>query len=68
VKQGERSSVCRLNLYGLDDEMTVFTTTPATFAVLDETREVLKSDDPDVWLEPFLQKVRDSKVKLKRVA
>jgi type IV secretion system protein VirB4 len=68
VKQGERSSVCRLNLYGLDDEMTVFTTTPATFAVLDQTREELKSDDPDVWLEPFLAKVRDSKVKLKRVA
>ena len=69
VKQGERSAVCRLNLYGFDDELTVFTSTPATLNVLDELREELKSDDPNVWLEPFLARVRASKFKqLERAA
>ena len=69
VKQGERSAVCRLNLYGFDDELTVFTSTPATLGVLDELREELRSDDPSVWLEPFLARVRASKFKqLERAA
>ena len=66
VKQGDRSAICRLNLYGLDDELTVFTTTPATYGVLDSVREELQSDDPDVWLDPFLTRVRQSKSKTER--
>lgn len=66
VKQGERSATCRLNLYGLDDELTVFATTPATYGSLDEVRQELQSDDPDVWLEPFLARVRHSKLKIAR--
>ena len=37
--------------------------TPATLDVLDELREELRSDDPNVWLEPFLARVRASKFK-----
>lgn len=66
VKQGDRSAICRLNLYGLDDDLTVFTTTPATYAALDSVREELQSDDPDVWLDPFLTRVRQSKSKTVR--
>ena len=66
---GHYIAVCRLNLYGFDDDLTVFTSTPATLNVLDELREELKSDDPNVWLEPFLARIRASKFKqLERAA
>ena len=63
VKQGDRSTVCRLNLYGFNDALTVFGSTPTTLTLLDEMRARLGSDDPDVWLEPFLEAVRGSKLK-----
>jgi type IV secretion system protein VirB4 len=63
VKQGERSAVCRLNLYGFDEALMVFTSTPATLDALDAVREEVKSDDPAVWMAPFLARVRGNKVK-----
>lgn len=63
VKQGERSAICRLNLNGFDDDLTVFTTTPATYGVLDDLREELGSDDPNVWLAPFLARLRERTIK-----
>lgn len=61
VKQGDRSTVCSLNLYGLADELEVLTGTPESVGVLDEVRRELQTDHPDVWMAPFLDRLKDRK-------
>ena len=53
VKQGDRSTVCSLNLYGLADELEILTGTPESVALCESIRNKLGSDDPKVWMQPF---------------
>lgn len=61
VKQGDRSTVCTLDLYGFADELEVLTGTPESVQILDDVRRQLRTDDPDVWLQPFLDQLKAKK-------
>jgi type IV secretion system protein VirB4 len=66
VKQGDRSAVCGLNLYGFDEELAVLTGTPESVAILDQLRAELQTDDPNVWMQPFQERLRQSKAATKK--
>lgn len=61
VKQGDRSSLCMLDLNGFDDELAVVSGTLDGVILLDEVRDTLDSNDPDVWLQPYLKELRHRK-------
>lgn len=61
VKQGDRSSLCVLDLKGFNDELAVVSGTLDSVMLLDEVRATL-GDNPDVWLQPFLTQLRARKV------
>jgi type IV secretion system protein VirB4 len=63
VKQGERSTVCSLNLYGFADELEVLTGTPESVHILEQVRNELQSDDPDQWMQPFLERLKSHKAR-----
>jgi type IV secretion system protein VirB4 len=58
VKQGDRSTLCQLNLYGMLDELEILTANPDTVALCEQVRQELRSDDPDVWLPEFYRRNR----------
>ena len=60
VKQGDRSSLCVLDLKGFNDELAVVSGTLDSVMLLDEVRATL-GDNPDVWLQPFLKQLRARK-------
>lgn len=57
VKQGERSTVCTLNLYGFANELEILTGTPESVELCEQIRAEVKSDDPAVWMEPFFARL-----------
>lgn len=61
VKQGERSTVCSLNLYGFADELEILTGTPESVQLCEVVRAELRSDDPDVWVPVFLRRLKEQK-------
>jgi len=61
VKQGERSTVCTLNLYGLADELEILTGTPESVELCERVRTELQTDDPDVWVPTFLERLKVQK-------
>jgi type IV secretion system protein VirB4 len=63
VKQAERSTLCMMDLNGFDDALAVFSGTLDGVMLLDDMRAELGSDDPNVWLKPYLQRLRDNKIK-----
>ncbi|MGL4575141.1 MAG: VirB4 family type IV secretion/conjugal transfer ATPase, partial [Burkholderiaceae bacterium] len=66
VKQGERSTVCALNLYGFADELELLTGTPESVDLCEAVRRELGSDDPDIWIQPFLARLKEQKKAAKR--
>lgn len=61
VKQGERSTVCTLNLYGFADELEILTGTPESVELCDQIRKELRTDDPDIWIPVFLEHLKVQK-------
>lgn len=61
VKQGERSTVCSLNLYGFEDELEILTGTPESVDLCEDIRKQLGSDDPNVWMKPFWAQLKEQK-------
>jgi type IV secretion system protein VirB4 len=66
VKQGDRSTVCSLNLYGFADELELLTGTPESVELCEAVRRELGSDDPDLWIPPFLARLKEQKKAAKR--
>jgi len=67
VKQGDRSAVCSLNLYGLADELEVLTGTPESVQLCEQVRSELQTDEPDRWLPVFLERLKAQKLLAKQV-
>ncbi len=65
VKQGQVSAICRFDLAGMNEVLSVLSGTTENIAVLDAIRAEV-GDDPDTWLPVFLreQTLRDLKRKL----
>lgn len=61
VKQGERSTVCSLNLYGFADELEILTGTPESVDLCEQVRQDLNNEDPDVWVPVFLERLKEQK-------
>lgn len=61
VKQGERSTVCTLNLYGFADELEILTGTPESVDLCEQVRRELRTDDPDVWMPVFWERLKAQK-------
>lgn len=61
VKQGERSTVCTLDLYGFSDELEILTGTPESVDLCEQVRRELKTDDPEVWAPIFLERLKVQK-------
>ncbi len=53
VKQGKTSAICRFDLSGLTDILSVISGTTESVALLDAIRSEV-GDDPEVWLPIFL--------------
>jgi len=66
VKQGERSTVCNLNLYGFTDELEILTGTPESVDLCERIRKRLGTDDPNVWMKPFWDALAEQKQTSKR--
>ena len=64
VKQGKTSAICRFDLAGLSDILTVISGTTESIALLDAIRAEV-GDDPDVWLPILLQSHRTRDLKRK---
>ena len=58
-KQDDESSVCRLNLSGLDNYLAVFSANKTTVSLLDDLRREV-GDEPGSWLPLFHQKRKES--------
>jgi type IV secretion system protein VirB4 len=65
VKQGHVSSICELDLGGLEDFITVLSATTDNVALLDSVRE-RHGDDPFQWLPALLREVQDRKTRTSR--
>jgi len=61
VKQGDRSTVCTLNLYGFADELEILTGTPESVDICEQVRRDLRTDDPDVWMPVFWERLKAQK-------
>lgn len=70
VKQGERSTVCSLNLYGFTEELEILTGTPESIELCERVRAELQTDNPDSWAPVFLERLKAqqlaSKIALRR--
>lgn len=66
VKQGDRSTVCNLNLYGFVDELEILTGTPESVELCEAVRHQLQTDDPDVWVPVFLERLKRQKAASKQ--
>ena len=62
VKQGDRSTVCSLNLYGFADELEILTGTPEYVELCERVRKELKSENPEVWMPVFLTRLKAQKL------
>lgn len=67
VKQGDRSTVCTLNLYGFSDELEILTGTMESVAVCEDVRNELKTNDPNLWMPPFLERLKAQKATTAKV-
>jgi type IV secretion system protein VirB4 len=67
VKQGGASTLAEFDLSGLDDELSVLSTTLDNVRLLDDVRAAV-GDDPAQWLPVFYQRVRDARTKARRIA
>ncbi|MCC9597974.1 VirB4 family type IV secretion/conjugal transfer ATPase [Rubrivivax sp. JA1055] len=65
VKQGHTSTLCELDLSGLDDFVTVLSATTDNVALLDELRAQL-GDDPFRWLPELQRRVHDRRLQASR--
>lgn len=61
VKQGDRSTVCNLNLYGFADELEILTGTPESVDLCERVRREMQTDDPDEWVPVFLEQLKVQK-------
>ncbi len=57
-KQGAESSICRLNLSGMDSYLAVYSANKSSIQWLDEIRAEV-GDEPQQWLPLFYQKFRE---------
>ncbi len=62
VKQGHASTICELDLAGLDDFVTVLSATTDNVALLDAIR-AQHGNDPYLWLPVLLREVHDRKLR-----
>ena len=65
VKQGHRSTICELDLSGMQDFVTVLSATTDNVALLDTIRNQV-GDDPKDWLPLLLRAVHERKAKSAR--
>lgn len=66
VKQGERSTVCTLDLYGFADELEILTGTPESVDLCEQVRNELQTDNPDAWVPVFLERLKVQKLASKQ--
>ncbi|MGN6210553.1 VirB4 family type IV secretion/conjugal transfer ATPase [Asticcacaulis sp.] len=57
VKQGQSSAICRFDLAGMDEVLSVVSGTTENIMLLDELRAAV-GDDPKDWLPKFLEQRR----------
>lgn len=62
IKQGERSTVCRLNLYGFSEELELLTGTPESVELCHLVRSELRTDDPEIWAPVFIERLKRQKL------
>lgn len=67
VKQGHASTICELDLSGLDDFITVLSATTDNVALLDDIR-ARHGNEPFQWLPVLLREVQDRKSRNSRSA
>jgi type IV secretion system protein VirB4 len=64
VKQSTQSAFATLDLHGFDDEIAVLSSSPENVLLMEQSIAEF-GDDPDVWLEPFQERVYAAKLRAK---
>ena len=64
VKQGKTSAICRFDLAGMSDVLSVISGTTESVAALDQIRAQV-GDDPDTWMPLFLGRQHTRQLKRK---
>ncbi len=64
VKQGMRSAICRFDLAGMDDVLSVISGTTESVTALDAIRAQV-GDDPNAWMPLFLDRQHTRQLKRK---
>ncbi len=67
IKQNASSSVCEFDLGGMDDALAVLSTSLDNLNLLDEIRRI-HGENPEQWLQPFYQAVRNARISHRKAA
>jgi type IV secretion system protein VirB4 len=67
VKQRGASTVCQFDLRGMDDELAVLSTSLDNLVILDEVLAEY-GEDPQQWLHPFYDRVRQARTQFRKAA
>lgn len=60
IKQGSQTAIAKMNLSGMDDEISVLSGTPDNAELLMNVMRAKKTADPDVWLPAYYAAVRQA--------
>lgn len=64
IKQSNQSAFATLDLRGFEDEIAVLSSTPENVLLMNDSIKAY-GEDPDDWLEPFLERVAAEKLRAK---
>lgn len=64
VKQGSRSSICKMDLKDMRDVLQIISGSKDNIAIMEEVMEEINSDDPELWSPIFLERIEERKKKI----
>ena len=68
VKQGSRSSICKMDLKDMRDVLQIISGSKDNIAIMEDVIEEIQNDDPEVWSPIFLERVEERKNKISKKA
>lgn len=64
VKQGSRSSICKMDLKDMRDVLQIISGSKDNIAIMEEVIEEIQNDDPELWSPIFLERIEERKKKI----
>lgn len=64
VKQGSRSSICKMDLKDMRDVLQIISGSKDNIAIMEDVMEEINSEDPELWSPIFLDRIAERKKKI----